>query len=244
VTRQIEPDGTRGQLLSPRLAYDRIATQYQSWRWYRFWRLNEAPIVTDWLQSLPRGYGLDAGSGTGPYLHFVSDLGHRCVALDLSLQMLKLDRRDHRPGDVRSAVHYVQGDVTILPFAGEAFDWILCTRVLSHIPGLEDAVLELGRVLKPGGECLIADVHPDHPYDHVTIPCNGTPVPIETHKHSFDELRTWLGMSGLRLESHKNYWLDDLAVRPPKAEFAKLYDHADQPIFYVCRLLKNEQRPS
>jgi ubiquinone/menaquinone biosynthesis C-methylase UbiE len=223
-----------GPLLSPRQAYDRIAPQYRNWRWYRFWRAHEAPIVRDWLCGLRPGRGLDAGAGTGPYLSTIGELGHRAVAMDVSRRMLMAASA---PG-LRPPGMQVQGDVMALPFVGSSFTWLLCTRVLSHVDNPAAAAREFARVLEPGGECLVTDVDPDHPYSHVRIPHNGDEVAIETHKHSLASLRASFAAAGLRLEGLRQYRLRDLASAPPRTEFAKLYADPARPIFYSARLLK------
>lgn len=225
-------------LLPPRVAYDRVAGSYREWHWYRFWRTNEAPIVGAWLRSLPRGCGLDAGSGTGPYVPAVVELGHRCVAVDTSPEMLKRSDGAVALGPGGARPWRVQADITALPFVRDGFAWILCTRTLSHVADLESATRELARVLAPGGECLITDVHPDHVYEHVRIPHEGTYVRIETYKHPIEHVRAVLARSDLRVTSLTAYGLDDLIEPPPRAEFAKLYAQPARPIFYVCRLIK------
>jgi len=44
----------------------------------------------------------------------------------------------------------VQGDVTRLPFEDHAFDVVICSEVLEHIPDDHKAIEEIVRVLKPG----------------------------------------------------------------------------------------------
>ena len=47
-----------------------------------------------------------------------------------------------------------QGDIAAMPVPDGSFDVITCTEVLEHIIDYESVVMELKRVLKPGG-CLI-----------------------------------------------------------------------------------------
>jgi ubiquinone/menaquinone biosynthesis C-methylase UbiE len=216
-------------LLPPRAGYDVVAPSYHRWHWYHFWRVHEAPVVMKWLRAAAHGRGLDAGAGTGPYAPAMAGLGAFCVAVDISREMLK---------GLAAGLPRVQADVAALPFRGAAFDWILCSRVLSHIADLDAAVGELARVLKAGGECLISDVHPDHPYEHVRIPGPGTRIDIETHKHPVECVTASLDAHGLVVESLSSYRLSDLTEPPPRAAFAKLYRHPDRPIFYVARLVR------
>jgi SAM-dependent methyltransferase len=49
----------------------------------------------------------------------------------------------------------VAADIAALPFADAAFDLVLCSHVLAHVPDELAALQELYRVLAPGGNALI-----------------------------------------------------------------------------------------
>jgi len=49
----------------------------------------------------------------------------------------------------------VRSDITRLPFTDQAFDAMICSHVLEHIPDDRAAMSELRRVLAPGGDALI-----------------------------------------------------------------------------------------
>jgi len=49
----------------------------------------------------------------------------------------------------------VQGDALALPFPDGAFDRVICSEVLEHIPNDVGAMRELARVLRPGGTMAI-----------------------------------------------------------------------------------------
>jgi SAM-dependent methyltransferase len=53
------------------------------------------------------------------------------------------------PADVLGAV--VNGDALTLPFADGAFDRVIASEVLEHVPADAAAMAELARVLRPGG---------------------------------------------------------------------------------------------
>ena len=81
------------------------------------------------------GRTLDIGAQTGPYAAFFPNR----VALDL------------RP---RPGIEIV-GDAQAIGLAGGAFDVVLCTEVLEHLPEPQRAVDEMHRVLRPGGTLLL-----------------------------------------------------------------------------------------
>lgn len=227
------------QLLKPRQGYDLSAPYYELWHWFQFWRLNEAPIIKRWLESLKLGVGLDAGSGTGTYICDITELGHRCVAIDLSWQMLSLNRKKTNDHICNSPVLYVQGNIEALPFKANQVDWILCSRVLSHVPHITYVLREFSRVLKKHGECLISDIHPAHPYTHVAILINDRKIAIETHKHSIGHFKEAVSnVQDFQLVSLDEYYLEDLHWKPPRRNFDKLYRHSNTAVFYVSRLIK------
>ena len=221
-------------VLSPRHGYDLTAKGLDSWYWSQFWRHNEAPVILPWLKALSPGRGLDAGAGTGFYVQKAALLRHRCMAIDLSLSMLALQGKT-----ARGATGLAQADVAALPFRNSRFDWVLCTRVLSHVERLGAALQELGRVLRSGREALLSDVHPDHPYTCTSIRLSELTVRIETYKHSFAAVERAAVESGcLRILDLQEYRLADLPWKPPHESFEKIYDHPRKPIFYTCRLQK------
>lgn len=64
---------------------------------------------------------------------------------------------------------HVQTDAAVLPFADAAFDAVICSELLEHVPEPQAVTAEIHRVLKPGGTLLLCvpfmnRVHGD-PYD-------------------------------------------------------------------------------
>lgn len=52
------------------------------------------------------------------------------------------------------------GDLRSLPFADQTFDCLLCTYTLEVMPqaAINQALTEMGRVLRPGGRLVVADL--------------------------------------------------------------------------------------
>lgn len=180
--------------------------------------------------ALTPGTILDAGSGTGLYRHVLEHNGHRVIGVDLSAEMLMIHIRSNPAAPV------VQARIDALPFRGYSFDYVLCTRVLSHIHTLLPVLSEFARVTKPRAELLITDVHPEHRYSEMSIPTNAERVSIQTYKHPLPEIRKAVEASGFGLPEFKEFRLDDLVWRPPIKKFENIYDEAERPIFYTCSL--------
>lgn len=109
-------------------------------------RLGEAPL----------GKVLDIGTGTGRMAEIFAEQADGVVALDKSLEMLKLARArlQHLPAD---KMELVQGDFTDLPFAEAQFDTVLLHQVLHFAQDPEVALQEAARVTRPGGRIAIVD---------------------------------------------------------------------------------------
>lgn len=76
-------------------------------------------------------------------------------------------------------------DAHDLPFEDEAFDQVVAIEVLEHLKNPGQAVQEIARVLKPGGEIVVSipfmfRVHGD-PHDYQRLTSSGLQKLFETH---------------------------------------------------------------
>ncbi len=104
----------------------------------------------------PRGLrALDAGCGGGRNSLFLAGAGMQVVGVDQSHGMLA--RAKTSVAETRSVIDLLQGNLQALPFAGRAFDVVICTSVLETMSSeaTSRAMQELGRVLKPAGYLLV-----------------------------------------------------------------------------------------
>jgi ubiquinone/menaquinone biosynthesis C-methylase UbiE len=101
---------------------------------------------------------LDLGCGEGRHVIAACALdGVDAVGVDLSLddlatarqRMQAFDATDNGPDTPLFAL--LAGDALRLPFADATFDAVICSEVLEHIPDYRAALVEIQRVLKPGG---------------------------------------------------------------------------------------------
>ena len=99
---------------------------------------------------------LDIGTGTGRMAELFSGKAARVVALDKSLDMLRVARAKLQ--DLPAGrVELVQGDFAALPFAPHSFDTVLLHQVLHFAQDPTAALAEAARVARPGGRIAIVD---------------------------------------------------------------------------------------
>lgn len=105
-----------------------------------------------------RRYGrvLEVGAGTGFFLLNLWQTGfvEEAHATDISERMLEVCRANaERLG---CTVETRAGDAEQLPYEDETFDLVAGHAFLHHVPDPQAALAEIRRVLRPGGELLIA----------------------------------------------------------------------------------------
>lgn len=126
--------------------YDRANTVLAFGR-DRMWR-RETRVA---LGLRPGELVLDVAAGTGVSTADLERDGVRAIAVDLSLGMIEVGRRE-RPG-----VTFVAGDALALPFSDETFDATTVSFGLRNVSDVEAALRELLRVTKPGGRLVICE---------------------------------------------------------------------------------------
>ncbi len=120
-----------------------------------FWIIK---IITELQLSSP--LILDAGCSEGYFIKLLKERGYETIGCDLSINLLK---KNYEIFHERNSL--IQCDLTALPFRDGAFDLILCSETLEHIPDWEDAVREILRICTeyilfsiPGYDSLFSQV--------------------------------------------------------------------------------------
>jgi ubiquinone/menaquinone biosynthesis C-methylase UbiE len=96
---------------------------------------------------------LDVGCGQGIDLAQYAAAGAHVTGIDLTPHHAELARAHLRALELEGTV--VTGDAESLPFADQSFDRVSSNGVLHHTPGIDRALCEIWRVLRPGGEARI-----------------------------------------------------------------------------------------
>ena len=102
------------------------------------------------------GSMLDVGCGEGRHIFGVMQEYPmmKCVGLDMDDDSLKKAEKGYSYFESISEVgaEFIKGSAYSLPFPDNTFDLIVCSEVLEHLHEYNDAVIEINRVLKPGGK--------------------------------------------------------------------------------------------
>jgi ubiquinone/menaquinone biosynthesis C-methylase UbiE len=148
-----------------------------------------ARTIVEYLDAQPGERIFDAGCGMGFQLHLLARLTEsELYGLEFSADRLAHARADEYAGRARLFV----GDVTRLPVRDGAFDKVVFSEVLEHVPDDRAAIGEVFRVLRPGGVCAITVPNASYPW--LWDPINGT--------------RERLGLGHFKDEPWSGIWTD------------------------------------
>jgi SAM-dependent methyltransferase len=106
----------------------------------RYWQRRRYQVITTMAAGALRL--LDVGCGSSRIIG-----SGRMVGLDIVLAKLRYARRYGNP--------LVHGSIFELPFKDSAFDCVICSEVIEHVPADERVFSELERVLAPGGRLIL-----------------------------------------------------------------------------------------
>ena len=102
---------------------------------------------------------LDVGCGPGNLLvALAADAPERLIGVDVDEAFLVSGRSEIENLIEQPAVTptLLRASLPTLPFAAETFDLVTCFLVMPHVPDDRVALMELARVLKPGGTLAIS----------------------------------------------------------------------------------------
>jgi SAM-dependent methyltransferase len=116
----------------------------------------EIPVL---LEIGPASKVLEIGCGSGRYaLRVAEQTGCQLVGVDINPHGILNANHLARSGNMASLVRFEQHDVSkALPFENGTFDAIFSNDSLCHMPARRSVLVELARVLKPGGRLLFSD---------------------------------------------------------------------------------------
>jgi SAM-dependent methyltransferase len=200
-----------------RASFDRLAEQYAADFADELTRKPyDAALLTAFAEHCARGPVLDVGCGPAGHVgRFLADRGVRVVGVDFAPRSLTVARRLNDP-----TLAFVAADMGALPFASASCAAVVAFYSLIYEADPSPALVELRRVLRPGGALLVA-VHAGEGSSHFSD-YKGQPVDIEVHWRSPEKFAVQVRTAGFEVESAD--------VRPPYP-----FEHASQRLYVMAR---------
>jgi len=197
-----------GKYMMPKEAYDLWAEQYDQQNTNLvLWLDNE--IVNDLLQglNLKNKNILDFGCGTGRYWNQITALKPNDIrGFDISKSMLEiLKKKFPAASTVLVEDHLLSG------IENNSIDFIFSTLVLGHLPDLEKSFHEWNRVLKPGGEILFTEFHPEALKRGETrsFMFRGNKIKVWNRIHTINDIIRYTEKCGWDLQKFEEKLIDD-----------------------------------
>lgn len=199
---------SRKKGIDPAKAYNIWAQQYDAQPDNLMLAL-ESSVFTGLLRhtSLKDKVVADIGCGTGR--HWEEILAHAPLNIygyDVSIGMLAKLKEKYPSRDI-----YQLHDHLLPQLEDASCDMIISTLTIAHIKNIDEALTEWCRVLKPGGEIIITDYHPDalaNNGDRAFVHKNKL-ISIKNYVHSLERLKTLLQQLGLEQVFSDERIIDD-----------------------------------
>ncbi|MEE8124869.1 MAG: class I SAM-dependent methyltransferase [Nitrospirales bacterium] len=121
------------------------------------WSMAQAAFgpLRESLLSQASGAVLEIGFGTGANLQFYPSHIRSLTAIDPNTGMIPFAHLHVKAGSL--PVDLTIGSAECLPFPSASFDTIVSTMTLCSVPGLSQTLLDMFRVVKPGGRFLFLE---------------------------------------------------------------------------------------
>jgi ArsR family transcriptional regulator len=156
---------------------------------------------------------LDAGSGDGTVAALLAARSRSITCLDRSPKVLQAARK--RLAGLPN-VAFAPGDLDELPFPDARFDQVLLLNVLTYAAHPERALAEAARVLRPGGDVVLATLAA---HEHAEVAAG------YGHVHAGfrpQVLRGWLAAAGLAVDRCE---ITSREKRPPHFAVVSAFAH-------------------
>ncbi len=144
---------------------------------------------------------IDAGAGECQYKSLFEHLKY--IAVDLCVGD---DKWDFSCVDIKAPLHSI-------PLPDRTADVILCAEVLEHVPNPHEVLVELARLLKPGGRLYIS----------VPFSAREHQIPHDYFRYTQYGLKYLIEQAGLEV----------LAINPVRGDFYRLYCVLGEQGFHI-----------
>lgn len=101
---------------------------------------------------------LDVGCGEGYLVREVERRGARVQGVDLCPELVRAARDENDRLGLHAQFH--EADMRTLPLRDNSVDLVLANHSINEVPDPEAAIIEMARVLRPGGRAILLMLHP------------------------------------------------------------------------------------
>jgi 2-polyprenyl-3-methyl-5-hydroxy-6-metoxy-1,4-benzoquinol methylase len=136
-----------------------LSESYIRWRASPLGRITDAleqRLLLELLGGIANKTLLDVGCGDGAFSTELVRRGAVVTGLDADPAMITAARQ--RAEMDRVLLQLVRGSAEVLPFNNAAFDLVVAVTVLCLLRDVEKAIMEMFRVLKPGGRLVLGEL--------------------------------------------------------------------------------------
>jgi SAM-dependent methyltransferase len=186
---------TEGKISDVQASYNRIADEYVA---RIFKELEHKPLDRQLLDRFAGevqavGLACDLGCGPGHVARYLHERGVRVIGVDLSPVMVESARK------LNPGIDFTQGDMRSLEIEDGALAGVAAFYSIIHIPRTEvvAALVEMKRVLRPGGLLLLA-FHIGDEVLHLDE-LWGRPVSVDFIFFRPEEMTAFLGAAGFQV---------------------------------------------
>jgi ubiquinone/menaquinone biosynthesis C-methylase UbiE len=202
-------DDTHDQNDTVAAAYDRWAVQYDDDR--NTTRDLDAEVLRRAPLRIVGRDVLELGCGTGKNTVWLADEARQVCALDFSEGMLAAARQRVHAAHVRFVQHDVREPWPLEP---TSVDVVVGNLVLEHVHDLTPVYAEAARVLRPGGQLFLCELHPFRQLRggqaHFVDAATGETVQVPAFTHTIGEYVNGGIEAGLTLRA-LGEWLEPAA---------------------------------
>jgi len=110
-------------------------------------------VLDDFIGTDFRSFSiLDVGCSAGIMANYFSDYFGEVVGIDIDEPAVQYARENF----TKDKIEFKIGDAMDIKFPKVSFDVVICAHVYEHVPDADSLMMEIYRILKPGGVCYFS----------------------------------------------------------------------------------------
>jgi ubiquinone/menaquinone biosynthesis C-methylase UbiE len=203
--------------------YDRWAASYDADK--NVTRDLDASVVRRTPLQLEDREVLELGCGTGKNTSWFAEHAKRVTALDFSEGMIARAHERLATSNVKFLRHDVRDPWPVPP---ASVDLVVGNLILEHVHDLAPVYFEAARVLRPGGQLFVCELHPYRQLlgaqAHFVDPRTGEEVNVTAHVHTASEYVNGGIEAGLMLRALGEWTEDEAPADAPPRLISLLFD--------------------